>query len=243
MSKLQKAPLVEVVFELRWDIKTKSDLDDFQYLYGDLFANLKDDFPNRERLTPLEIPYDALRNIPVFRFTKNNNQYPLLQIGPGVITINTLNEYYVWEDFRESIHNLINILKEIYPKFQTLKIKPALIYIDFLKFDSKQISGYDFVNDNLNISVSSNILNDIQTKISSININTNYQVESDFMSVRINEGKTDNSNDGIIIQTKVNGKEQSYDNQTLKDWLESAHSLSSKAFKSLIKEDLYKTFN
>ena len=75
MSKLPKAPLVEVVFELKWDIKIKSDLDDFQYLYGDLYANLKNEFPNRERLTPLEIPFDALINIPVFRFTKNENKY------------------------------------------------------------------------------------------------------------------------------------------------------------------------
>ena len=132
MSKLPKAPLVEVVFELKWDIKMKSDLDDFQYLYGDLYANLKDEFPNRERLTPLEIPFDALINIPVFRFTKNENKYPLIQIGPGVISINTLNEFYVWEDFRENIHKLLDILKDIYPKFQTLKIIPALIYIDFL---------------------------------------------------------------------------------------------------------------
>lgn len=243
MSKLSNAPLVEVVFELKWDIKTKSDLDDFQYLYGDLYANLKKDFPKRERLTPLELPLDALIGIPVFRFTKNDNDYPLIQIGPGVISINTLNKFYVWEDFREEIHNLINILKDIYPKFQTLKINPALIYIDFLKFDSDEICGYDFINKNLNITVNSNILNDLEPKINEININANYQVKSNSLSVRINEGKANNSIDGIVLQTKVNGNEQSYNNENLKEWLESAHLLSSQTFKSLIQEDLYKTFN
>lgn len=243
MSKLPKAPLVEVVFELKWDIKMKSDLDDFQYLYGDLFANLRNEFPNRERLTPLEIPFDALINIPVFRFTKNDNKYPLIQIGPGVISINTLNEFYIWEDFRDNIHKLLDILKDIYPKFQTLKIKPALIYIDFLKFKDVNSSGYKFINENLNISVNSNILNDIEPTISDININANYQIGTDILSIRINEGKANNSTDGLVLQTKVNGNTQSYDKETLKEWLESAHLLSSETFKSLIKEDLFKTFN
>lgn len=234
MSKLPKAPLVEVVFELKWDIKMKSDLDDFQYLYGDLYANLKDEFPNRERLTPLEIPFDALINIPVFRFTKNENKYPLIQIGPGVISINTLNEFYVWEDFRENIHKLLDILKDIYPKFQTLKIIPALIYIDFLKFNDSNTTGYNFINQNFNISINSNILNDIDSTISDININTNYQIGTDILSIRINEGKANNSTDGIVLQTKVNGNGQSHDKETLKEWLESAHLLSIKTFKSFI---------
>lgn len=243
MSKLAKAPLVEVVFELKWDIKTKADLDDFQYLYGDLYANLKKDFPNRERLTPLEIPYEALRNIPVFRFKKNENKFPLIQIGPGVLSINVLNDFYIWEDFRENIHQLINILIDIYPKFKTLKIKPALIYIDFLKFDKNITSGYDFINDNLNINVNSNILNDIETKISEVNINANFLVDSDTLSIRVNQGKANNTVDGIVIETKVNGKEQSYDNENLKEWLEKSHTLSSKTFKSLVREELYTTFN
>lgn len=243
MSKLPNAPLVEVIFELKWDIKMKSDLDDFQYLYGDLYANLREEFPIRERLTPLEIPYDALRNIPVFRFSKNENKYPLIQIGPGVLSINTLNNFYEWEHFRENIHNLINILTKIYPKFQNLKITPALVYIDFLKFSSENKSGYDFVNENLNISMNSNILNDIKSEISEININANYKVDSNVLSIRINEGKVIPSIDGIVVQTKVNGLENSYDIETLKNWLEKAHFLSSKTFKSLIKEDLYKTFS
>lgn len=243
MSKLPKAPLVEVVFELKWDIKMKSDLDDFQYLYGDLYANLKNDFPNRERLTPLEIPFDALINIPVFRFKNKNNGYPLVQIGPGILSINTLNEFYVWEEFREEIHKLINILKEIYPKFHTIKINPALIYLDFLKFDSHHTSGYDFINENLNISIHSNIINELNPKVKEININANYEVDDNNLSVRINEGKANNSEEGIVVQTRVNGNAQTYDNHTLKTWLESAHLLSSKAFKSLIKEDLYNTFN
>lgn len=86
-----------------------------------------------------------------------------------------------------------------------MKIIPALIYIDFLKFNDSNTTGYNFINQNFNISINSNILNDIDSTISDININTNYQIGTDILSIRINEGKANNSTDGIVLQTKVNG--------------------------------------
>lgn len=242
MSRLPNAPLVEVVFELNWDIITKSDLIDFQYLYGDLYAILKENYPIRESLTPPEIPYEALKNIPVFRFRKSDSSYPLIQIGPGVISINTLNNYYIWEDFREEIHQLINRLKEIYPKFNQINIRPALIYIDFIKLDIEKQTGYDFINENFNITVNSNILSEIETKIKDINVNANYEIDSDLLSINITEGKANDSIEGLVLQTKINGKQEIHNNESLKLWLENAHSLSSKTFKSLIREELYNTF-
>lgn len=42
MSKLPNAPLIEVVIELRWQITQKNELTGIQYLYGDLYNELKD---------------------------------------------------------------------------------------------------------------------------------------------------------------------------------------------------------
>ena len=39
-------PLIEVVIELRWQI-TQNELTGIQYLYGDLYNELKDKFPHR----------------------------------------------------------------------------------------------------------------------------------------------------------------------------------------------------
>lgn len=89
MSKLPKAPLVEVVFELRWEIAEKADLMQVEYLYGDIYAELKDKYPHRERILPIEIPVDLTVNKPVFRYRANKNSYPLIQLGPGLITLNT----------------------------------------------------------------------------------------------------------------------------------------------------------
>jgi len=90
MSKLPKAPLLEVIFELRWQIKQKSDLTKYQYLIGDLYSAIKKTYPVRESLAPPEVPTDILINNPVHRFRKDKNQYPLVQIGPGLLTLNGL---------------------------------------------------------------------------------------------------------------------------------------------------------
>jgi len=99
MSKLPNAPLIEVIFELRWEIKQKSDLTKYQYLIGDLYSSIKGDFPIRESLAPPEIPTEILINNPAHRFRSDKNQYPLVQVGPGLLTLNTTDENYFWNDF------------------------------------------------------------------------------------------------------------------------------------------------
>ncbi|HPH00719.1 MAG TPA: TIGR04255 family protein, partial [Tenuifilaceae bacterium] len=89
MSKLPKAPLVEVVFELRWQIINKVDLSKIPYLYGDIYSQLKNKYPFRESIVPPEIPIDILINQPVHRFRTAPNDYPLFQVGTGIITLNT----------------------------------------------------------------------------------------------------------------------------------------------------------
>lgn len=242
MGKLQNAPLIEVIFEVKWDVNLKSDLIDFQYLHGDLYSSIKNKYPFRENLTPPEIPFEALKGLPVFRFRETNNSYPLIQIGPGVITINMLNDKYIWGNFQNTIHEVIDILNTIYPKIKTIKLKPALAYIDFVRIDKKLTNSIDFINQNLNININNNILTDTQTIVSDINFTVNYKIKEDVLSLNITDGQINNTTDGIILQTKVIGANISNENNELKTWLENSHDLSSKTFKSIIKESLYNTF-
>ena len=242
MSKLLNAPLIEVIFELRWEINLKSDLIDFQYLHGDLYSSLKDKYPHRENLIPPEIPFEAVKGMPVFRFRETNNSYPLIQIGPGLLTVNALNDSYVWSDFKQEIYNVLDVLNQIYPKINTLNLKPGLTYIDFLSMDKKAINSIDFINENLNVAISNTILTDAQILVNDINFTVNYKIKENLLSLNVADGKVNDNTDGIILQTKVIGNNNSYNNQELKSWLEGSHELSSKTFKSIIKEELYNSF-
>lgn len=242
MSQLPKAPLVEVIFEIKWDINNKAELIDFQYLHGDLYSILKDKYSIRENLFPPEVPIEALRGMPIFRYKNPEKGHPLIQIGPGILSINTVNEFYVWEDFRDNINDVINKLNTIYPKINNLKIIPALVYIDFFNINKEDINSFDFINEKFNINIKSDFLIDLEKQISDVNVSLNYKVGENSLSLNIVDGKINNSTDGLVLQTKVFGKKDIYNETQLKGWLNSSHDLSSSAFKSVVKEDFYKTF-
>ncbi|MBV6460184.1 MAG: hypothetical protein HJHJAOHD_00286 [Flavobacteriales bacterium] len=101
MSKLPNAPLVEVIFELRWKVTDKEELTKCQYLHGDLYASIKDIYNFREALVAPEVPMELYLNIPAHRFRVAQNNYPLVQVGPGLLTLNTIDSKYNWEEFEE----------------------------------------------------------------------------------------------------------------------------------------------
>lgn len=243
MSKLPKAPLIEVIFELRWDINTKNDLLDFQYLHGDLYSAVKDRFPFRENLVPPEVPFEALRGVPVFRFRKSNGNYPLIQIGPGLITLNTINQDYVWEAFRESVFYLVNVLNNINPKFSQLNLSPSLIYIDYFSLNESEEKSHQFINNNFNIAVENGFLNQYSEKVlETINYMFNYRIGENVLNLNLADGIVNNI-PGLLLNTKVIGKKSIYIESNMYEWIDVAHTLISDSFKSIVKENLYSSFN
>lgn len=152
MSKLPKAPLLEVIFELRWQIKQKSDLNKYQYLIGDLYSLIKDTYPVRESLAPPEVPTDILINNPVHRFRTATNQYPLVQVGPGVLTLNTTDDNYYWSEFYDWAQTLNQRFFSVFP-IETETFNANLLYLDFFKFDFKNDNVNDFINESFNINI------------------------------------------------------------------------------------------
>ncbi len=55
MSKLPNAPLVEVIFELRWKVDKNDELVKCQYLHGDLFAKVKETVISGKKIDVLKI--------------------------------------------------------------------------------------------------------------------------------------------------------------------------------------------
>ena len=151
MSKLANSPLVEIVLELRWNILNKSDLSKIQYLYGDLYSELKQKYPFRENIVPAEIPMDILINQPVHRFRTGANDYPLVQVGPGIITLNTNDEKYFWETFSEWSDEIISAFLKVFPLDSGVKVTPSVLFLDFFLFDFQKSNVNAFLNNGFNI--------------------------------------------------------------------------------------------
>lgn len=242
MSKLPNAPLLEVIFEIKWDIATKSDIIDFQYLHGDLYSNLKSKYSFRENLIPPEVPAEVVKGNPVYRFREKEGSYPLVQVGPGLITLNTLDSKYYWDNFRDEANHILTILSDIYPKHADLTLSPALTYVDFFRYDRNKETPLDFINSNLKLSLSDEFMNHKTSELRDVNFTFNYTLENKSVSLTLRNGTINSKTEGLVMQTKIIGAKEKYNTQKLKDWLEEAHDLSSNTFKSITAGKLYESF-
>lgn len=242
MSKLPNAPLLEVVFEIKWDIINKNDIIDFQYIHGDLYSKLKGKFPFRENLLPPEVPFEVVKGMPVYRFRKDRNEYPLVQVGPGLLTLNTNDDKYFWEEFKEEINDTLNALKDIYPKLIDFKLNPTLTYIDFFEISFEKQNLLEFINENLNLNIQQGFIELTDESLKDINLTFNYQIKNDILSFNLRNGMINNKKIGLILQTKVIGGNNMYSSETLTEWLNESHEICSEAFKKISKGKLYESF-
>jgi uncharacterized protein (TIGR04255 family) len=240
MSKLPNAPLLEVIFELRWQIRQKSDLTKYQYLLGDLYSSLKDIYPIRESLAPPEVPTDILINNPVHRFRKERNQYPLVQLGPGVLTLNTTDNNYFWEEFYELAKKLNQEFFSVFP-VENEAFKSNLLYIDFFKFDFKNQNVNEFINDSFNINIEQGFIKKTGNPFH-LDLGFYYETDLGNLSVTLKKGKNEDKEDGIVMQTTLRGQESMETVENVLSWLNRSHDFSSDLFKEITKGKLYNSF-
>jgi uncharacterized protein (TIGR04255 family) len=239
MSKLPQAPLIEVIFELRWTI-TPQETQEIQYLHGDLYPLIKDEYPFRETLQTF--PIEFLLNAPTHRFRKAANDYPLVQIGPGLLTINTIDSKYFWEDYEEKILDAIGKLQRVYTFKESHSIRLVLQYIDLVNFDFEREDIISFLKENLNVVVSQEFYSQ-KPVTKGLAINFIFENELGTLNVSFNRGKNLKNEEGIAIQTNITSHEVNVRTMDVKNWLEKAHELCSQLFKQMTKGKLYKEFS
>ena len=115
---LTNKPLVEAIFELRWELQEvspgfKTD-PHYPILIGGIYGKAKSQYGFHEKLPTATMPDEIAGYIVQHRFRKGENSWPLIQIGPGIITLND-TEGYVWEDFEKRIPAVVDMLFDTYP--------------------------------------------------------------------------------------------------------------------------------
>ncbi len=242
MSKLPNAPLLEVIFEVKWDVTNKQDIVDFQYLHGDLYANIKEKFGYRESLIPPEIPFDVVKGIPAYRFRKEKNGYPLLQVGPGLLTYNVIDNIYFWNNFKADIDKITEAFFTVYPKSTTLNLTPSITYIDFFSINFDTQNPVSFINNNLQLNIQQDFINKKTADLKDINMIFNYHINENVLSLNLKNGLIKGNKPGLVLQTKLIGSKKIYSLDNLSVWLDDAHKICSDIFKKITKKDFYNTF-
>jgi uncharacterized protein (TIGR04255 family) len=246
MSKLPKAPLIEVIFELSWIVNTPKEHEKFQFLLGDIYAKLKHEYPLRINLVQIpiagvEIPLEVFNNKPLYRFLKAKDDYPIYQIGPGLLSVNTIDNVYVWENFEKEILNVFAQFKESYDFNPASQFNVALKYIDFYPFDFKS-NAYDFLKDNLHLQIT----HSMQSNESNPNLlafatgHTNKLGQFNFV---INKGNVNSKGEGFLVETNLSTKMILDLNIDISEWLNNAHEFLSGFFKEMTKGNMYNSFS
>lgn len=247
MSRLPNAPLQEVIFEVRWamtPIRESGQVIDegFDLATGRLSSIVEDDFLFYKRIIPQDLPEQLLHYNVVHQYWKDENKWPVLQLGPGIFTINSTEGAYEWNSFRQLISKALNWLFHSYRSPLNI-LFASLRYIDAIQVDN--YGGLDmgwkgFIEKYFNLEYKNHFNTRGQQK--QIQINQTFELEdgSD-LQLQISDGLRRNQK-ALVWQTAVL-KRYNFDNNSLISWVEDAHKIAHELFIEMIKPELYASFS
>jgi hypothetical protein len=143
---LPKAPLVEVVFELRWMLQEgpsgapvlQSDPGLLPLLNGFATRATKAGFKaSIEMSHPLQTgPYGVVRRF----FRRSDEPFPILQVGPGIFASNEGPDYD-WKSFKAQGLKGLRDLLDSYPKLEFFPLRPKSLELRYIDVFSKEVAG------------------------------------------------------------------------------------------------------
>jgi uncharacterized protein (TIGR04255 family) len=241
MSKLPNAPLLEVIFEIKWPVDNK-DLEKFQILLGEMHSQLSTDYPNVVSLHPdLQIPYNIFKNSPTHRFEgKEGEKYPLYQLGPGLLSINTIDSAYDWDKFSAEIQKISTVLQGKYNFDQNKHLSLGLKYLDFFEINCIENNLFQYLEDKFHVCIKANFKNVKNPLV--LNFSTAFQTEYGILNFSIKTAQI-NIKQGFIIESALNTKMSAkhYFDDVL-GWVSTSHEFLSNFFKEMTEGEMYKSF-
>lgn len=182
------------------------------------------------------------------QFRPGPNQWPLIQLGPGILSVNETTGYTVWGNFVPLIEEALDALAKSYGR-EVRPTKAELRYINAIPFDSASISTEEFLKRYLHTSVATPVdaLSDRLASGNAIAMNSSWKFT---LSKPAGEGQLVLANgikdnrEHIIWQLAVRSKEGEVPTgaAALRAWLNEAHDVIDKWFARLAEGELLESF-
>lgn len=251
---LKNKPLVEAIFELRWNLQELTPgmkIDPhYKLLIGRLYDKLNNEYPFHEQLPSAAMPDEIAGYIVQHRFRKDKDKWPLVQIGPGIITIND-TEGYIWEEFEKRIIQIVNTLFEAYPESKNnLKVNRLLLrYIDAIAFDFEKDDISFFLREQMKtkIELYQNLFENTGVGKVPLGLDLRFSFASNkpkgAIHIRFTRGKRKEI-DTLIWETMVESVSADIPEvqSAIDDWIKKAHDLADDWFFKLIEGKLVRRF-
>ncbi|MDE3046463.1 MAG: TIGR04255 family protein [Verrucomicrobiota bacterium] len=253
---LLNPPLAEAIFELRWELQSDQQtrrMHDVAYpmMYGRIYERLKKDFPLIEDLPATQVHPDGSPFVVRHRLRKEKNGWPLVQVGPGIVTINE-DKSYSWSSFRSLILRVVDSIIELYPSesMPLNFVKSEIRYINGITFDPQKEHPLQYMANKLHLKVEVEpeifALNEIEERPIGIGMNLAYALNRPVgnFAVSSNLGHVDGK-PALILQTVIQslGETVPQDKENFEMWLSQAHGVAENCFGSLCRGALMQRFS
>lgn len=244
-------PLLEAIFEIRWELEQNGETGrvrdpSYPILVGRLYERLKKDFPIVEDLPSVQAHPETTPFVPRHRLKKEKEGYPLIQIGPGILTFND-SKGYSWESFRNLIVRLIESLSDLGSRFNFVKCE--LRYVNGVRFDLARENPLSFLEEKLHVKIGLDEeffgKNRISERPNTVGLNFAYASEKPMgnLAISFNLGQFDGA-PAFIQQTVIQsvGELVPSDQEGFQHWLEEAHESAENCFQLFYKGFLMEQF-
>lgn len=239
---MKKAPLQEVVFELRWEAERNTNGikydSGFELAQGQLYEKLKTElgFPVYRKIVPEGVPA-LFFGMPLHQYWSGEFEWPVVQHGPGILTINEVEKGYEWErTYKPKVEEVINSLCEVYSEplnFRSAELK----YVDAWEIAENE-NFQEFINKNFRVKMHNEY--NLPGVVAGTGISQRFVLEEGSeMQVDIANGVNNRTGKEATILTTTVRRVRSFKKQDILEWLEYAHSKTSYIFKEILNPEFY----
>jgi len=252
-KELVNKPLVEAIQEVKWHLDatphgTHTD-PHYRLLLARLSDRVTDDYPEHEELPAASVPDELAANVVQHRFRVGAGLWPLIQVGPGIFTVNSTADYS-WSSFRPRVTTAVKTLYDAHPKVGELQITSLVLrYIDAVNFDFEKKSAFDFLKKlKLHVSLPDSLFSDtgVASKASNLALHWSFACirPKGFLSLRFARGQNAKG-PALVWETIVESAADDLPRmpESFEIWLDDAHNLTHDWFFKLIEGDLERRFS
>lgn len=262
-KQLSKAPLAEVVFDLRWDTGVRP---------GVVLTTIDPGFPVLQRnfgewaaragLPEVELMTKegqiALPHTVVARFRRSKEElFPIWQIGPGIYAANDSSKYQ-WSVFKKHCMKGLDGVFRTYPEMKSSPLKPISLELRYWDlFDGEVLADRDlvsFVNDTFDMHVEVPEFCKNQALFDAMRsgvLRFTFPVKrhkNTMFSVEFTTGRRE-GNRVVRMESKVRTEPVQFSSlrksavvARIALWLESAHDVTSPFFRSVVRPEAMEKF-
>lgn len=256
---LARAPLVEVITELRWGRATRTpdgkisftfSEDDTTFFVGKFHSVAKErGFSTVERAN---VFLQGAPHVVTHRFRNAPNTWPCYQVGIGTMTMNQVNEGYKWESYKQTVLSGLEMLDKAHPSgLEKLpRIGVDLKYQDGFLFEENETPG-EFLQKKLNFGfeipqqvLTNEALRSPKVTANNIGFELALQKPLGILAVSLNQVLLHNK-PAFLMETSVRSIESmcpEFTRKAMEAWLEEAHNVQRMAFQSFINSAYMKSF-